>query len=307
MFRGPAHQKWRCAQHFFSVMSYVRRGSVPPRSPHTGPVLPPLLSLPQSDTPTHSNMLGRKATARCHRWMHAWPWQRYSPSPCLTVPTTRRSVAHAPAPTFKERWLRRLDETLVQHPFLSTGVFVASDAVIIFGGSALLQLAGVPLSPEWVAAAALSEALRLPVQALSLVVLTPLMARLFPSLQRIRTGAVARQAYRSLTRQPAPLADMPPTPIEVLANKYGAAALVSKSVISLTLRLVLFGAIHYGVDLAFLQPLMSSVVAKQVSYLTLSASLAVFVLPLRLMSPAIVVPHLIKAQQAMARLVGRAK
>jgi hypothetical protein len=213
----------------------------------------------------------------------------------------------AVAPTGAERLLQTLERTLAEHPVLSTGVFVASDMVCVLGGSVLLQLAQVPLSPNWLLAATVSEALKWPVQAAALGVVTPLLVRLAPSLARIHTGSVVRAVYRStvgrlwqsrLTADPS-VSPPPPSAVEQFVNRYGAAVLVAKNLLSLSMRVALFGALVQGADLTWLtvylngSPLAGAAV-KQLSFLSLSASLSVALLPLRLVSPALVVPTLIR-------------
>jgi hypothetical protein len=248
----------------------------------------------------------------CLRWTTAWVAVRPRVWPLRGRPFAAVSPV-AVAPSSTERLLQTLEQTLADHPVLSTGVFVASDMVCVLGGSMLLQLAQVPLSPDWLLAATVSEALKWPVQAVALGVVTPLLVRLAPSLARIHTGSVVRAVYRSTVGrlwQSRLSADLPVSPpplsaVEQFVNRYGAAVLVAKNLLSLSMRVALFGALLQGTDLTWLtvylngSPLADAAV-KQLSYLTLSASLSVALLPLRLVSPALVVPTLVRLARRSA-------
>ena len=151
---------------------------------------------------------------------------------------------------------------LAAYPSASTLVVLSSDAVCVLGLSAALQAAHVPLAPAWLVAAALSEAIKHPVQLAALGIVTPALAHAFPLLTRVRIGTVARtvmarwrtklvsssssdSSVASVSSPPAP----PPSPThwaEQLANQYGAAAFVGKNVLSLVTRLALFGVVSYG-------------------------------------------------------------
>lgn len=107
-------------------------------------------------------------------------------------PSPPPPFAHVAPASDSDGWIPRVEHCLAAHPALSVLVFGASDAACVLGLSAALQAAQVPLAPEWLIAAALSEAVKHPIQLAALGAVTPLVARAFPALTRMRIGTVAR-------------------------------------------------------------------------------------------------------------------